>query len=186
MKFRKNCKICIAVIANPSLVNRFYESKYFGNKGRSTESLFQIAQRTGLNYAGLINHLKNHQAPTEEDLSKAQISRMVKDNTQQHIQKALTTRDKRAALIDKMFAKLESGEFDEKMTVKDLITTLKHADDVDAKAKDQGIDILRMMQGSRSTPTLDAATPYEQFDPWSGDSENRHPDEEATEGTLVT
>jgi hypothetical protein len=65
-----------------------------------------------------------------------------------------------------LYEKLENGEFDDQMTVKDLLTALRDSDNIEAKKKDQDIDILKMMMPYRSGEANIVEGEFEEFNPW--------------------
>lgn len=69
--------------------------------------------------------------------------------------------------MERLADKLENGEFDDKMTVKDLLATLRDADNAAAKKTDQQIDIMKAMMESRSGEIVAAEVIDEEFDPWT-------------------
>jgi hypothetical protein len=79
------------------------------------------------------------------------------------------TGDVRQNLMERLADKLENGEFDDKMTVKDLLATLRDADNAAAKKTDQQIDIMKAMMESRSGELVIGDAIDEEFSPWSKD-----------------
>lgn len=150
LKFRSNCKTCIAVKADKYLLKRIYESRAYVQGG---EHLTTIAEETGLNYQSLYKHTKHHQAVTSEDLSMRQLAAVDKAAKDIMVQQVIRTADARQSIIQELYTVLDSEDFkalpaEKKVTL--LLKALKDSDDVSAKSKDQDIDVLKMMAGGRS------------------------------------
>lgn len=170
-KPHKNCNICKVILkGDEKLARRIMSSKKWVLGG---ESLGAIAKdyEGKFSYQSLCAHAKKHQAPTEEDLIKSRVNRKQAEIVTQRFQKQVRSVDVRQDLMDRLAQKLESGDFDDSMTVKDLIKVLKDTDDVAAKKKDQDLDILKMMLPYQSgeIETLNPSTMqrFEAFDPWA-------------------
>jgi hypothetical protein len=158
--------VCNVIKAgDEDLFKRITHSKQFEKGG---EPLTDIARdyQGKFTYQSLFLHCKKHQAPTAEELIGRRMQRYKEVAMVQQYQRAITTREKRAALIDRLYEKLENGEFDDQMTVKDLLTALRDSDNIEAKKKDQDIDILKMMMPYRSGEANIVEGEFEEFNPW--------------------
>lgn len=166
-KPHKLCKVCNLIKeGDEKLFKRIMHCKQFENGG---EPLTEIAREYEgkFTYQSLFLHCKKHQAPTADDLAGRRMQRVKEKVMVDQYKEAVTTRDKRNALVDKLYDKLESGDFDDQMTVKDLLTALRDADNVEAKKKDQDLDILKMMMPYRSGEADVIEGEFEEFDPWA-------------------
>ena len=174
-KPRKNCKICQAVKSDKRLFKRIYASKYYHKGG---EPLLAIATEEGLNYRALTTHCKKHQNLSEDALAAAQLNEIAKSESREIARKFVRAGDARQDMIDKLQHQLDQADMSE-LTAKDVIALLakvtRDSDDVAAKAKDQNIDIMRMMGAVRSGE-VSTSEVFEEFDPWK---------EQAIEGELV-
>jgi len=165
-KPHKLCKVCNVIKAgDEDLFKRVTHSKQFERGG---ESLTSIAEdyKGKFTYQSLYLHCKKHQAPTAEMLVGRRMARVQEQAVVDNYKKSVTAKDTRQGLLDKLAEKLESGEFDDTMTVKDLIAVLRDTDNAEAKKKDQEIDILKMMMPYRSGDVIQGE--YEEYDPWAG------------------
>lgn len=167
-KPRKNCKVCQTIKADEKLYVRIMESSQYLRGG---ESLTDIAEayKDSFSYQGLYNHCKKHQAPNADQLSVRRMAQLQKENDKELYKRAVKTSAARQELIDQMYSKLENGDFDDKMTLKDFLTALRDADNAEAKKKDQDIDIMKMMMPSRSGDAVREVI-EEEFDPWNEQS----------------
>jgi hypothetical protein len=164
IKPKKNCKWCQHLKEHPNLVKRIYKSAHYVKGG---EPLKNIARDQKMQYPALINHCKYHQGLTDDEMAAAKLERLARRTSNAIINRNIKTVDARQQAIDMMFQKLMSGDFDDKMTIKDFLTALKHADDTAAKRTDTAIDVMRMMHGVRSGEvSTPRTTPPREFNPW--------------------
>lgn len=180
LKIDKRCKVCKRCLDDPSFMRRLFGSRAYVPGG---ESLKKIADDSGANYQGLIRHTAKHQGISESELKlrKARTSAKIQGRTL--VKGALKAEDARQTVLDQLAQILEDAgalELGKDITAKDAIGLLlkatKDTDDVQAKKKDQDIDVFRLMTQSRSgSPALPAESSDEPFDPWA----------EAVEGEIV-
>lgn len=177
LKLKRGCKVCDKIKGNAKLVKRIYASNAYQKGG---ESLLKLAEDEDLRYDALRNHTKKHQALSADKLAEAQIKTIEKRVTDRAIQKMVRTGDARQDVVDKLHAMLDTINPDE-LSGRDVVALLlkatKDTDDVAAKAKDQDIDIMKMMGAVRSGEIIDAVD-YELFDPFTVQVE-------AIEGEIV-
>lgn len=162
----KQCKTCQRVKVDKILYKRIFASKFYKKGG---EALKEIARDEGLHYLGLLNHVKKHQHLTDDKLLTSQLNEIAKAESRKAVRQVIKTSDTRAAVTQKLAQKMENADLDE-LSTKDLLQLLlkaiKDTDDVQAKAKDQDIDILKMMGGVRAGEVQDTAKHYDEFNPW--------------------
>lgn len=149
--FRSNCNTCKAIKQDKTLLQRIYNSHEYTKGG---EYLTVISADTGIGYQSLFKHVKRHQSLSEEDLTQRQLSSINKLSKDRLVKQVILTADARQSLIQELYSVLESDDFknlspDKKVSL--LLKALKDSDDVSAKSKDQNIDIVKMMQGARSS-----------------------------------
>ena len=168
-KPHKSCKVCKTIKIDEPLYTRIMESSQYMRGG---EPLTTIAEdyKDFFTYQGLFNHCKKHQAPNGDQLAVRRMAQVQKEHDKQLYQRAVKTLDARQELIDRMFSKLEDGEFDDQMTVKDFLTAMRDSDNAAAKKKDQDIDILKAIMPSRSGEVIRGEVIEEEFDPWDEQS----------------
>jgi hypothetical protein len=165
LKFRSNCKTCIAVKADKFLLKRIYESRAYVRGG---EDLTKIAESMGLGYQSLYKHTKHHQAVTSEDLSQRQLEAVDKAAKDNMVARVIRSADARQSIIQELYSVLDSDDFkglpaEKKVTL--LLKALKDSDDVSAKSKDQNIDILKMMSAGRSGNVIEGDVEIEYDEP---------------------
>lgn len=154
VKYRKNCKVCVAIDANKTLMNQLYETRAFRPGG---ESVLHFSERTGLHYKSLNNHLKNHQFIDDNDLTTRQMARLHEVKSQKIISTLTSTVTARQDVLDLLYAKImQHGDITigKDISLKDamslLLTASKNTDDVNAKKGDQAIDVMKQLQGVRA------------------------------------
>lgn len=157
VKFRKNCKICIAVADNKSLMNEIYNTRSYMPGG---ESVVHFAKRTGLHYKALINHIKNHQFIDDSDLTSRQLTRLHESKTRAMAESITSSMTARQLVLDHLYNQLalkvaDGGivigkDISAKEAMQILLTSAKNTDDVNAKKGDQAIDVMKQLQGVRS------------------------------------
>lgn len=162
-KPHKLCKVCNLCKEDEKLFKRIAESKQFVNGG---ETLTEIQEdyKDKFSYQSLYIHVKKHQAPTADILASRRLAKVQEQVMVDQYKRSVQAKDARQDLLDKLFTKLESGEFDDKMSVRDLIVVLRDTDNAEAKKKDQEIDIMKMMMPYRSGDVIQGE--YEEYDPW--------------------
>lgn len=169
IKLDKKCKVCKLIMAgDEKLAERIFFSSQFHRHG---EPLTHILEdyTTELKYQSLYNHARKHQAPNSDKLVERRMNAIAAKADQLAYRQERKTGDVRQNLMERLADKLENGEFDDKMTVKDLLATLRDADNAAAKKTDQQIDIMKAMMESRSGEIVTAEVIDEEFDPWSKD-----------------
>lgn len=165
----KKCKVCKLILAgDEKLFERIAFSAQFHRKG---EPLTHILEdyTTDLKYQSLYNHARKHQAPNSDKLIERRMNEKIQKADQLAYRQERKTGDVRQNLMERLADKLENGEFDDKMTVKDLLATLRDADNAAAKKTDQQIDIMKAMMESRSGELVIGDAIDEEFSPWSKD-----------------
>ena len=162
-KPHKLCKVCAVVKEDEDLFKRIAHSKQFERGGESLTDI-QEEYKDKFSYQSLYVHVKKHQAPTADMLASRRLAKVQEQVMVDQYKRAVNSKDARQDLLDKLFNKLESGDFDDSMTVKDLITVLRDTDNAEAKKKDQEIDIMKMMMPYRSGDVIQGE--YEEYDPW--------------------
>lgn len=181
LKLKRGCKVCDKLKGNPKLVKRIYASGFYQKGG---ESLLKLSEAEGMAYDSVRNHCKKHQALDADKLAEAQLKVIEKNVTDKAIRKMVRTGDARQDVVDKLSAALVGINIEE-MSARDVVSLLlkatKDSDDVAAKAKDQDIDIMKMMGAVRSGEIIDAVE-YELFDPFTAEVEAI---EAAVEGEIV-
>ncbi len=161
------CKVCKLIKAgDEKLFTRIAFSRQFDRKG---EPLAEIVRDypSEMKYQSLYNHAKKHQAPNSDKLVERRMNAIAAKADQLAYRQERKTGDVRQNLMERLADKLENGEFDDKMTVKDLLATLRDADNAAAKKTDQQIDIMKAMMESRSGEIVAAEVIDEEFDPWT-------------------
>lgn len=167
IKLDKKCKVCKLIMAgDEKLAERIFFSSQFHRHG---EPLTHILEdyTTELKYQSLYNHARKHQAPNSDKLVERRMNAIAAKADQLAYRQERKTGDVRQNLMERLADKLENGEFDDKMTVKDLLATLRDADNAAAKKTDQQIDIMKAMMESRSGEIVAAEVIDEEFDPWT-------------------
>jgi len=162
-KPNKLCKVCALLKDDEVLFKRIAQSKQYQPGGESLTDI-QDDYKDKFSYQSLYTHARKHQAPTAEMLTSRRLAKVQEQVMVDQYRRAVNSKDARQDLLDKLFNKLESGDFDDSMTVKDLITVLRDTDNAEAKKKDQEIDIMRMMMPYRSGDVVQGE--YEEYDPW--------------------
>lgn len=169
IKLDKKCKVCKLIMAgDEKLAERIFFSSQFHRHG---EPLTHILEdyTTELKYQSLYNHARKHQAPNSDKLVERRMNAIAAKADQLAYRQERKTGDVRQNLMERLADKLENGEFDDKMTVKDLLATLRDADNAAAKKTDQQIDIMKAMMESRSGELVIGDAIDEEFSPWSKD-----------------
>ena len=165
IKLDKKCKVCKLIMAgDEKLAERIFFSSQFHRHG---EPLTHILEdyTTELKYQSLYNHARKHQAPNTDKLIERRITEKVKKADQLAYREEKKVADVRQTLLEKLAQKLEDGDFDQNMSVRDLLATMRDADNAAAKKTDQQIDIMKAMMESRSGEIVTAEV-VEEFDPW--------------------
>lgn len=162
-KPKKNCKVCQTIRQDEKLYSRIMESSQYMKGG---ESLTSISEEYAafFSYQSLFNHVKKHQALSGDQLVVRRVAQLQKKHDGEMYKKIVKAADAQQTLLEKLNDKLESGDFDDKMTVKDLIAITRDINNADAKKKDQAMDIMKMMAPHRSGEVIDMTE--SEFDPW--------------------
>lgn len=171
LQLEKKCHVCKAIKRDAKLAQRIYDSRFYTGTG---EAVLTISLDTGLNYRGLLNHMKTHQTLDSDGLVTAKLNRIAKKQAGEVIRKQVRTMDARQEIIDRTYAKLIAGEYEDEMGLSHLLTALKDADNRELKMGDQGIDFMRLMATMRSGELAQGIQKPEErdlFDPWSSDGE---------------
>jgi hypothetical protein len=166
----KRCKVCKLIKAgDEKLFTRIAFSRQFARNGEPLTDI--VADYPGeLLYQSLYNHARKHQAPNSDKLVERRMNAIAAKADQLAYREVKKTGDVRQNLLERLAEKLENGEFDGKMTVKDLLATLRDADNAAAKKTDQQIDIMKAMMESRSGEIAGLDVIDEEFDPWNQDN----------------
>jgi septum formation inhibitor MinC len=159
----KLCKVCNVCKVDESLFKRIALSRQFVNRGETLTDIHED-YKDKFSYQSLYSHVKKHQAPTADILSSRRLAKVQEQVMVDQFKRSVQTKDARQDLLDKLFNKLESGDFDDKMSVKDLLSVLRDTDNAEAKKKDQEIDIMKMMMPYRSGDVVQGE--YEEYNPW--------------------
>ena len=158
------CKTCRLIKnGDERLYERIMQCKEFMKGGESISAIHRDYDDQ-MQYLAMYNHIKKHQAPSAQQLVVRRVDQLQKKQAGIEVKKLITATESRQTLLDKLNDKLEQGQFDDKMTVKDLIAVLRDTDSAQAKKKDQAIDVMKMMMPHRSGEFIDQAD--EEFDPW--------------------
>lgn len=107
MKPDRKCVTCKKALRSPRLLDRIYNSSAFVPGG---ESLKIIAEDEKLSYSSLTNHVRKHQALTEEDLTKKQLNAITKKHKKLQIQRILDHEQARELIIEKGTDAIQRGE----------------------------------------------------------------------------
>lgn len=172
LKVDKRCKVCQRCLADPAFMKRLFASRAYVPNG---EPLVKISADTGANYKALIRHTKKHQGISEYELTVQKRKVQARQASGQLVRGALKAETARQTVLDQLAQILEDAgalELGKDITAKDAIGLLlkatKDSDDVQAKKKDQDIDVFKLMTQSRSGATpLPAGNDDEPFDPWA-------------------
>lgn len=125
-----------------------------------------------LKYAALRNHTLKHQNPSTQQLKKNFKVEQRKSQLEYARANEMTQRhhtSDRDEMVQKAMEALRQGDM--KLSASVLAKLLKDEADIEAKAKDQNIDILRIMTQSRSGETKGLVNPQlKPFDPWKQDA----------------
>lgn len=150
IKYVKTCNTCQFIKKEARkklpqgtyLVDRIYKSRAWQKSGQSLKSL-QLEYGTA-SYNAFVRHCKNHQAPTQDQLDIAAIDRIMAPTEEIIARRVIKTENVRQAVMDKAMAELEAGNM--KFRPADLLKAAKDQDDVEAKKKDQGLQLMAMVQ----------------------------------------
>lgn len=147
LTYRKNCKVCQLIKADPKLMKRIYDSSYY--IPHSKDSLTQIwkdcnAVKPGsFVYLTLLNHVKKHQHLNAHDYDQ----KMMKLKAKQAEDKIITAKyeaiNVQDAVINVAMEKLENGEL--KVDVRDLLRAARDKQDAQAKVRDQQLQLAEMV-----------------------------------------
>lgn len=130
-----------------------------------TQNIDDLHERAG---SQRVVHMHGElQATNSDKLIERRMNEKIQKADQLAYRQERKTGDVRQNLMERLADKLENGEFDDKMTVKDLLATLRDADNAAAKKTDQQIDIMKAMMESRSGEIVAAEVIDEEFDPWT-------------------
>lgn len=134
-------------LSKTPLITRIYQSKAYTKGG---EPLTKIAKdyTERFSYKGLFLHSKTHQAPTEEDLVEARLKRIHKRTMDDKVAQLIKHADVRQTIMDKGMQQLETGEM--KLTSNVLLGAANKEADIEAKQKDQAIEVMKMIQAFQS------------------------------------
>lgn len=124
------------------LVDRIYKSRAWTKSGQSLKSL-QLEYGTA-SYNAFVRHCKNHQAPTQEQMDTAKIDSIMRPTEEIIARNVIKTENVRQEVMDRAMELIQSGEI--KPKVSDMLKAAKDQDDVEAKKKDQAIQLMTMIQ----------------------------------------
>jgi uncharacterized protein YdiU (UPF0061 family) len=145
--YRKNCKTCKAVRANPKLLKRIYGCSYFIPHAK--DSLRQIYEDCkaedpdSFSYIALLNHVKKHQHLNAEDYNTKMLQQKAKQAVDKITADRYNAQEAQDAVINAAMEKLEKGEL--KLTTGHLLRAAKDKQDALAKVRDQQIQVAEMI-----------------------------------------
>ncbi len=176
LKLDKRCKWCQAVKADKKLLKRIYASAFYVENGESIKNIAATYVGGGI-YPALLNHCKRHQGLTDDDLNTREVQRIAKSTSNAMIAQGVKTATARQGIIDNLSDVLTGDDYaslSPEDKIKLLLKAIKDTDDVDAKRKDQDIDVFRMMGGIRSgeiKPVIEGTVVADEpYDPWSAEA----------------
>jgi len=154
IKYVKTCNTCKFIKKESRkklpqgtyLVDRIYKSRAWTKSGQSLKSL-QLEYGTA-SYNAFVRHCKNHQAPTQEQLDAAKIDAIMRPTEEIIARNVIKTENVRQEVMDRAMEALQSGEI--KPRVADMLKAAKDQDDVEAKRKDQAMQLMTMINAFAS------------------------------------
>lgn len=154
IKYVKNCKTCKFIKqearrnrpARGYLVERIYKSKAWTATGEPLTAL--VAEYPVASYLAFRRHCLTHQAPTEDQLTKAKMDAVIKNKEKQIVTDIIKTESVRQTVMNKGLGQIESGEI--KLRAADVLKAAKDQDDKELKQKDQGLKMMAMIQAFQS------------------------------------
>lgn len=155
----------LAVDAPKSQLYRLFDQYHL--KGTTLTAIAQAYPQ--VQYMAIRNHAHKHQHPSTQKLQQNFKRKTVLDRTYEARKRegsARSHRTDREEMIDAAMTALRDGDM--KLSAAVLAKLLKDEADIEAKAKDQNIDILRIMTTSRSGELKGlVSTTVKEFDPWN-------------------
>ena len=95
--------------------------------------------------------------PSEDALLEAKMAKVTEKSREEQIQQIVSTDHVRREVIDAAMAALEAGDL--KLTATHLLKAAKDQDDVEAKKRDQGMQVMKMIAAFQSGE-IDASHGY--------------------------
>lgn len=132
---QKRCAVCQTIKGNKKLIQRIYDSSHFVPHG--TETIKDIARATGMNYRGLLVHVKKHQFINSQDYQEKMLSHYDNQAEKKAVQKAVKAVNSIQSVIEKGQERLDSGEIT--VNTDQLIRASQIKMQDEAKAKDQAL-----------------------------------------------
>lgn len=152
IKFVTQCKVCKKIRAEEAagsskLIKRIYNSRQYVRGGESLKAIAKDYQKY-FEYPSLYKHSRMHQAATEDDLSTARLNRIHKTTVNAQIDKLVRHQDVRQYIMDKGMEGIEAGEI--KLNANAVLSAANKEADIEAKQKDQAIELMKMVQAFQS------------------------------------
>lgn len=145
---KKNCKACAAVKANPKLLQRIYNSRYYIPHAK--ESLKQIHEDCKepdgspmFSYIALLNHCKKHQHINAADYDKKMLAIKARQAEMSIMQDRFESINVQDAVMNVGMEMLEKGTI--KIDANHLLRAAKDKFDGQAKIRDQQLQLAEMV-----------------------------------------
>lgn len=141
LRTSKRCNVCQKIKTNKVLLGKIYDTTYYDK--RATTSLKQLATKYDLNYQGLLNHAKKHQALDEAKLVDKTLQDIARKAENNIIRKSLESKDIWNSVLEQGQQDLADG----KMQIKagDMLRAAKDKSDFEFKVKDQQLAMMEMV-----------------------------------------
>lgn len=152
IKFVTQCKVCKKIRAEEAagsskLIKRIYNSRQYVRGGESLKAIAKDYQKY-FEYPSLYKHSRTHQAATEDDLTTARLNRIHKTTVNAQIDKLTRHGDVRQEIMSKGLDQIQTGEI--KLTSQTVLAAANKEADIEAKQKDQAIELMKMVQAFQS------------------------------------
>lgn len=147
LMYKKGCKACATIRAeNPLHMTEARLYKLINDVYMKRTTLTAVAEAYPISYPGLLNHKKKHQNPSTRDLAKTAKGEVVKRTRLNEIAELRHQNEVLQTTINKVMEKLENGDFDDKMTLKDGLYAAKIKGDFELKQVDQQLELAKMYE----------------------------------------
>lgn len=143
LKPDKRCKVCQTIKSDKKLLERIANSKAYIKGGESLRAISRDYLDV-FEYQSLYNHTKTHQGLSDEDLEDRLIQREARKIELAQVREAVQHKEIRDELLNIGMDGVREGEI--KLNGNNVVQLLKQKADIEAKERDQELEMAKMIQ----------------------------------------
>lgn len=148
LKIEKRCRVCKTIHeGDATLLKRIYASAFYKTGG---EPLRQIHDdyTERFTYASLRNHVRLHQGVSERDLKRSALNKLHQTTSNRAVAQVINHNEVRKLVMEQGYKGIKSGRI--RLKASDVVKAAKDQADFEFKAKDQALEVMRMMEKFQS------------------------------------